>query len=170
MRVAGIFPFIVMAVGGMLLPSLSLAQQHAQPVSHNLDMTAVKPESVGFSSERLERLHALIQETVDKKQLAGAVTILARHGKVVDYRTYGQRDHGKRRGNDQGYDFPRLLDDQAGNRRGDDDSVRGRQVAAIGSDLEVHSGVRASEGLQRSGCGWKDDCRRSGSSRRRCAS
>ncbi len=57
-----------------------------------VDMTPVKPETVGFSSERLERLHALMQETVDKKELAGAVTILARHGKVVDYRTYGVRD------------------------------------------------------------------------------
>jgi CubicO group peptidase (beta-lactamase class C family) len=92
MRVAGIFPFIVMVLGGLPFPSLSGAQQHAQPVSHNLDMTVVKPESVGFSSERLERLHALIQGEIDKKQLAGAVTILARHGKVVEYRTYGQRD------------------------------------------------------------------------------
>jgi CubicO group peptidase (beta-lactamase class C family) len=33
-----------------------------------------------------------MQQTVDKKQLAGVVTILARHGKVVDYRTYGVRD------------------------------------------------------------------------------
>lgn len=56
------------------------------------DVAIVKPETVGFSSERLERLHSLIQGEVDKKQLAGAVTILARHGKVVDYRTYGQRD------------------------------------------------------------------------------
>jgi CubicO group peptidase (beta-lactamase class C family) len=82
----------------------SLAQQTAaqsahpqsahmqQPGGHAIDMTPVKPESVGFSSERLERLHALMQETVDKKQLAGVVTILARHGKVVDYRAYGQRD------------------------------------------------------------------------------
>jgi CubicO group peptidase (beta-lactamase class C family) len=29
---------------------------------------------------------------VDQKQLAGAVTILARHGKIVEYRIYGQRD------------------------------------------------------------------------------
>ena len=56
------------------------------------DMTLVKPESVGFSSERLERLHRLIQDEVDKKLLAGAITILARHGRVVDYRTYGVRD------------------------------------------------------------------------------
>jgi CubicO group peptidase (beta-lactamase class C family) len=57
-----------------------------------IDMTPVKPESVGFSSERLERLHALMQQTVDEKHLAGVVTILARHGKIVDYRAYGVRD------------------------------------------------------------------------------
>ena len=33
-----------------------------------------------------------MQEQVDEKQLAGIVTILARHGKIVDYRTYGYRD------------------------------------------------------------------------------
>jgi CubicO group peptidase (beta-lactamase class C family) len=55
-------------------------------------MTLVKSETVGFSSERLENLHALIQGDIDRKELAGAVTILARHGKVVDYRTYGLKD------------------------------------------------------------------------------
>jgi CubicO group peptidase (beta-lactamase class C family) len=57
-----------------------------------VDMTPVKPESVGFSPERLERLHALIQGEIDQKQLAGAVTILARHGKIVEYRVYGEKD------------------------------------------------------------------------------
>lgn len=52
----------------------------------------MKPEAVGFSSERLENLHALIQGEIDRKALAGAVTILARHGKVIEYRTYGQKD------------------------------------------------------------------------------
>ncbi|HVT96157.1 MAG TPA: serine hydrolase domain-containing protein, partial [Acidobacteriaceae bacterium] len=52
----------------------------------------VSPESEGFSSERLENLHRLIQGEIDAKELAGAVTILARHGKVVDYRTYGVKD------------------------------------------------------------------------------
>jgi CubicO group peptidase (beta-lactamase class C family) len=73
------------------------AQQH-KPVSssaaahHALDLTPVKPESVGFSSQRLENLHALIQNEIDQKHLVGAVTILARHGKIVEYRTYGLRD------------------------------------------------------------------------------
>jgi CubicO group peptidase (beta-lactamase class C family) len=57
-----------------------------------IDIAPVSPESVGFSSERLERLHAAIQEEIDQKHLAGAVTLLARHGKIVDYRTYGMRD------------------------------------------------------------------------------
>jgi CubicO group peptidase (beta-lactamase class C family) len=65
---------------------------HAAAQGPVLDMTPVKPESVGFSSERLERLHALIQGEIDQKQLAGAVTILARHGKIVEYRVYGERD------------------------------------------------------------------------------
>jgi CubicO group peptidase (beta-lactamase class C family) len=52
----------------------------------------VTPDSVGFSGARLGLLHAIIQEQVDRQELAGAVTILARHGKIIDYRTYGVRD------------------------------------------------------------------------------
>jgi len=73
----------VLAVG-----TLAVRAQQAPAI----DMIPVKPESVGFSAERLERLHAVIQAEVDKKQLAGAVTLLARHGKIVEYRTYGMRD------------------------------------------------------------------------------
>jgi CubicO group peptidase (beta-lactamase class C family) len=57
-----------------------------------LDMTAVKPEAAGFSSERLERMHKVFQDEIEAKRLAGAITILARHGKVVDYHLYGQKD------------------------------------------------------------------------------
>ncbi|HLY42412.1 MAG TPA: serine hydrolase domain-containing protein [Terracidiphilus sp.] len=73
----------------------SVAQElHAKPPSaqHTIDLTQVKPETVGFSSERLERLHTLMQQAVQDQQVAGVVTILARHGKVIDYGTYGMRD------------------------------------------------------------------------------
>ena len=76
----------------VLLSVVGAASLAAQTKPAAVDMTPVKPESVGFSSERLEHLHALMQEAVDKKYQAGIVTILARHGKVVDYRTYGSRD------------------------------------------------------------------------------
>ena len=78
-------------LAGLLLalcPVSSYSQQPARPAQDAL----TRPEVVGFSSERLERLHKLMQQAVDQQQVASVVTILARHGKVVDYRTYGQRD------------------------------------------------------------------------------
>src|SRR5277367_5532111 len=77
----------ILILAAVAFPCLAQTTAHHPP-----DMTQVKPETVGFSSERLEKLHALIQGEIDQKQLAGAVTILARHGKIVEYRTYGQRD------------------------------------------------------------------------------
>jgi CubicO group peptidase (beta-lactamase class C family) len=74
----------------LALASSAIAQQTQS--THPLDMTVVKPESVGFSSERLERLHTFMQQAVDNQQVAGIITILSRHGKVVDYRTYGYQD------------------------------------------------------------------------------
>ena len=71
----------------------SVAPAVAQDGPRNtLDMTVVHPESVGFSPQRLERLHAYMKQVIDEKELSGMVTILARHGKVVDYWNYGQRD------------------------------------------------------------------------------
>jgi len=81
-----------MMLAGIMLALGILSAPAQQPALSRLDLTLTKPETVGFSSDRLERLHALIKEEIDQKKLAGAVTILARHGKVVDYRTYGQRD------------------------------------------------------------------------------
>ena len=85
----------VLALGVLQAVSQQAAAVAAHPQTvapKALDMTPVKPESVGFSSERLERLHALMQQAVERKQIAGIVTVLARHGKIVDYRTYGVRD------------------------------------------------------------------------------
>src|SRR5215475_5958901 len=66
------------------------AQSNSAPAT--IALSLAQPESVGFSSERLERLHALMQQEVDQKELPGIVTLLARHGKVIDYRAYGVRD------------------------------------------------------------------------------
>jgi CubicO group peptidase (beta-lactamase class C family) len=52
----------------------------------------VKPETVGFSSERLQRLDAGMKAIVDAKQLAGVLTIVARHGKVVLHTAHGHQD------------------------------------------------------------------------------
>lgn len=51
-----------------------------------------RPEDVGFDSARLGRVDDAMRRTVTNNQIAGGVTLLARRGKVVQLRAYGQRD------------------------------------------------------------------------------
>lgn len=48
-----------------------------------------EPEDVGMSSERLDRIAPLIQSYVDQGELVGATSMIARHGEVVHFETYG---------------------------------------------------------------------------------
>lgn len=50
------------------------------------------PESAGMSSERLLRIDRVVQEYVDKKQVAGAVVLVARNGKIVYQKSIGYDD------------------------------------------------------------------------------
>jgi len=52
----------------------------------------VAPASVGVSSERLDRLHQGMQGFIDRHEVAGIVTLVARDGKVVDLHASGFQD------------------------------------------------------------------------------
>ena len=84
--------FALSLLTGLLFVAGAHQTQAQQANKKTPDLAENKPEALGFSSERLERLHAAMQREVDQKQLAGIVTILARHGKVVEERTYGKKD------------------------------------------------------------------------------
>jgi len=56
------------------------------------DLPAGKPESVGLSSERLERIGTAVQHDIDSKRIAGAVTLVVRHGKVAWFKSQGMMD------------------------------------------------------------------------------
>src|SRR5262245_28850168 len=49
-------------------------------------------DSVGVSSERLERLHKGMQDFVDRHEVGGVVTLIARDGKVADVHANGFQD------------------------------------------------------------------------------
>ena len=53
------------------------------------------PEDVGMSSERLERINPVMQGYVDEGKLAGALTMVARRGKVVHLETFRKMDIAK---------------------------------------------------------------------------
>jgi CubicO group peptidase (beta-lactamase class C family) len=56
------------------------------------DLGPAKAESVGMSTERLTRLDAAMKHLVDDKQVAGLVTLVERHGKIVHFNAVGQLD------------------------------------------------------------------------------
>ncbi len=55
-------------------------------------MKIVKPETQGFSSERINRINAAMQRYVDEKKIAGVVSLIARHGEVVHFEKVGMAD------------------------------------------------------------------------------
>src|SRR5262245_37863462 len=51
-----------------------------------------RPDQVGLSSEKLERIGALFQDHVARRQIAGAVVLIARHGQVAYQAPVGMQD------------------------------------------------------------------------------
>ena len=56
------------------------------------EVPVVKPETVGLSPERLERIAGTVQRSIDDKRIAGAVTLVARRGHVAWFKAQGMAD------------------------------------------------------------------------------
>jgi CubicO group peptidase (beta-lactamase class C family) len=55
-------------------------------------LRAADPEALGFSTERLERIHEMVKRRVDAGEISGAVTLVARRGEVVQSDAAGVMD------------------------------------------------------------------------------
>ena len=55
-------------------------------------VTTARPEDVGLSSERLDRIHDAVQRHIDAGCISGAVTLVARHGKIAHLEAHGLLD------------------------------------------------------------------------------
>lgn len=53
---------------------------------------SVKPESVGLSEERLTRIHETMQRHIDARNISGAVTLVARKGRIAHLEAHGLMD------------------------------------------------------------------------------
>jgi len=77
-----------------MLP-LCLILSIAVPYAHGQGLPAAHPEEVGLSSQRLERIDKLMQDYVDRGQVAGVIALIARQGKVAYCKSFGVMDEGK---------------------------------------------------------------------------
>jgi CubicO group peptidase (beta-lactamase class C family) len=66
----------------LLVPALGIAAE----------LPTAKPESVGLSSARLDRLSQAIKRDVDQGRMPGAVVAIARKGKLAYYESFGFAD------------------------------------------------------------------------------
>ncbi len=73
---------LVLASAALLLASPALSAEAPD----------VRPESVGLSTERLERLRAAMQKYVDEGRVSGLVTYVARSGRVAHLEAFGKAD------------------------------------------------------------------------------
>jgi len=77
------------AVGALAASAASADAQKVVP------LPAATPESQGFASERLRKLDDAMARAVADQQVGGMITLLARNGKVVSFRSYGDAAPGR---------------------------------------------------------------------------
>lgn len=72
--------------------SLALLSALAGQLALGQGLPTSAPEVVGLSSERLERIEALIERSIDAEDIAGAVALVARRGRVAYLESVGMAD------------------------------------------------------------------------------
>src|SRR2546422_7206643 len=71
---------------------VSLLMLFSVACASNLLAQTAKPEDVGLSSERLKRIHDLIERRIETRDIAGAVTLVARKGRIAHFEAQGLMD------------------------------------------------------------------------------
>ncbi len=76
-----------------LLLGTSTLWAQTNSIQKSLPLSVATAESVGMSSERLKRIDAMLQKSVDQKEIPGAVAIICRNGKIVYQKAFGSADN-----------------------------------------------------------------------------
>ena len=75
----------------ILIQSLVLCLTLLSVYSSAADLPMAEPESVGVSSDRLNRLTGTMQRYIDSDKLAGTVSLIARKGKIIHLKPQGYK-------------------------------------------------------------------------------
>ncbi len=73
-------------LGALLLFCLSAMTIQAQ------SLQPAKPETLGLSSSRLARIDSAMKESIKSGRMPGMVALIARHGKLAYYKSFGMQD------------------------------------------------------------------------------
>jgi CubicO group peptidase (beta-lactamase class C family) len=59
---------------------------------HAASVQSINPEEIGLSSERLQRIHETIERHIEAHDISGAVTVVARKGRLAHLEAHGLMD------------------------------------------------------------------------------
>jgi len=93
----GFSVFTVLALSSLVIvpsqtpvgPTIALT---ATSPSANSASIVASPKDVGLSSDRLERIGKAVEQSINEGRIAGAVTLVARHGKIAYFKAFGMAD------------------------------------------------------------------------------
>lgn len=81
-----------------LFAALTLAiNAQTRSILESAPLSTATPESVGMSTERLNRIDAMCRQAVQDGDLPGIVALVARHGKIIFHEAYGMADNASGR-------------------------------------------------------------------------
>ena len=69
------------------------ANSQTKSIRHSPPLSESAPQKVGVAPERLARMDAAFEQAVRENRIPGAVALVARHGKIVYYKAFGQADN-----------------------------------------------------------------------------
>ena len=75
-----------------LLSVAAFAAFCAAPAIAGTPLPYMPPATQGISPERLHRVDSFVEQAIQRNDYLGAVVLVLRNGKVVDYNAYGHRD------------------------------------------------------------------------------
>lgn len=77
----------------LVLTALGSAPAMAQsPVTAGVPAQVTSPEGSGLSADRLKRIDALMERYIADRKVAGVVTLVMRHGRIVHLKAQGRQD------------------------------------------------------------------------------
>jgi len=86
--------FLIFSLFGL---TVGLVQAQTKSLKASPPLTEAAPETVGMSSERLNRLDGVLQNAVTQSSVPGVSALIVRNGKIVYYKAFGMADNAANR-------------------------------------------------------------------------
>ena len=82
--------FLLLSVFGL---ATELVQAQTKSLKNSPPLAEAVPETVGMSSERLNRLDGVLQNAIAQSSVPGVSALIVRNGKIVYYKAFGMADN-----------------------------------------------------------------------------